>query len=276
MNGRFISSQSNGSTRSPMINLKKVPQSALKGPVTEINVDHVTFSYPDDDRLILKNVSLKIKQGEKIALLGPSGAGKSTLLKLLLGDQTPTKGTVTINGTPINELQQKRAQLFGVLDQQPYLFNTTVMNNVRLGNLQATDEQVKTAIEAVELKPLIDSLPDGYETEVQESGTRFSGGERQRLSLARILLQDAPIIILDEPTVSLDPITERHLLDTVFKVLHDKTIIWVTHHLAGVDHVDQVRFLENGVFDLQGTPQALYRDEPRFRKLYALDAGRND
>ncbi|GAT18087.1 thiol reductant ABC exporter subunit CydC [Secundilactobacillus silagei] len=255
---------------------KKVPQSALKGPVTEINVDHVTFSYPDDDRLILKNVSLKIKQGEKIALLGPSGAGKSTLLKLLLGDQTPTKGTVTINGTPINELQQKRAQLFGVLDQQPYLFNTTVMNNVRLGNLQATDEQVKTAIEAVELKPLIDSLPDGYETEVQESGTRFSGGERQRLSLARILLQDAPIIILDEPTVSLDPITERHLLDTVFKVLHDKTIIWVTHHLAGVDHVDQVRFLENGVFDLQGTPQALYRDEPRFRKLYALDAGRND
>ena len=150
------------------------------------------------------------------------------------------------------------------------------MNNVRLGNLQATDEQVKAAIEAVELKPLIDSLPAGYETEVQESGTRFSGGERQRLSLARILLQDAPIIILDEPTVSLDPITERHLLDTVFKVLHDKTIIWVTHHLAGVDHVDQVRFLENGVFDLQGTPQDLYRDEPRFRKLYALDAGRND
>lgn len=107
------------------------------------------------------------------------------------------------------------------------------MNNVRLGNLNATDAEVKQAIEAVALKPLIESLPNGYDTEVQEAGARFSGGERQRLSLARILLQDAPVIILDEPTVSLDPITERQLLDTLFEVLHDKTIIWVTHHLAG-------------------------------------------
>lgn len=252
---------------------KATKQAKLTESVSEIDVDHVTFNYPDDDKVILKDVSLHIKRGEKIALLGPSGTGKSTLLKLLLGDQTPTAGAVTINGTPVSELQQQRSQLFGVLDQQPYLFDTSVMNNIRLGNLKATDEQVKAAVEAVELKPLIESLPDGYDTEVQESGTRFSGGERQRLSLARILLQDAPIIILDEPTVSLDPITERQLLDTVFKVLHDKTIIWVTHHLAGIDHVDQVRFLEDGVFDMQGTPQALYRDEPRFRKLYALDAG---
>ncbi|MCH5462523.1 thiol reductant ABC exporter subunit CydC [Lactobacillus sp. LC28-10] len=255
---------------------KETAQSALTAPVSEINVDHVTFSYPGDDKVILKDLSLNIKRGEKIALLGPSGTGKSTLLKLLLGDQTPTVGSVTINGTPVSELQKQRAQIFGVLDQQPYLFDTSVMNNIRLGNLDATDDQVKAAVEAVELKPLIESLPDGYDTEVQESGTRFSGGERQRLSLARILLQDAPVIVLDEPTVSLDPITERQLLDTVFKVLHDKTIIWVTHHLAGIDHVDQVRFLEDGVFDMQGTPQALYRDEPRFRKLYALDAGENN
>ncbi|MTV81950.1 thiol reductant ABC exporter subunit CydC [Secundilactobacillus folii] len=249
-------------------------QETLTVPVKTIDVNHVTFSYPGDDRVILKDVSLSIKRGEKIALLGPSGTGKSTLLKLLLGDETATNGSVTINGTPITHLQDQRAQLFGVLDQQPYLFDTTVMNNIRLGNLNATDEQVKAAIEAVELKPLIESLPDGYDTEVQESGSRFSGGERQRLSLARILLQDAPIIILDEPTVSLDPITERHLLDTVFNVLKDKTIIWVTHHLAGIDHVDQVRFLEDGAFDMQGTPKDLYHDEPRFRKLYELDAGK--
>lgn len=87
-------------------------------------------------------------------------------------------------------------------------------------------------------------------------------------------MQDAPIIVLDEPTVSLDPITERELLDTVFKVLHDKTIIWVTHHLAGINHVDQVRFLEDGGFDMQGTPRALYQEEPRFRKLYELDEGK--
>ncbi len=173
----------------------------------------------------------------------------------------------------MSRLQTQRASLFGVLDQQPYLFDTTVMNNVRLGNLQATDEDVKSAIAAVGLEPLITSLPQGYDTLVQEAGNRFSGGERQRLSLARILLQDAPIIILDEPTVSLDPITEKHLLDTVFTVLADKTIIWVTHHLAGIKHVDQVRFLEKGQFDMQGTPVELYRTEARFRRLYELDQG---
>ena len=173
----------------------------------------------------------------------------------------------------IDQLQAQRAQLFGVLDQQPYLFNTTVMNNVRLGNLQATDDDVRAAVKAVELDELISRLPDGYNTQVQEAGSRFSGGERQRLSLARILLQDAPIIILDEPTVSLDPITEQHLLDTVFKVLHDKTIIWVTHHLAGINHVDQVRFIEHGQFDMQGSPQDLYQNNARFRALYDLDRG---
>lgn len=251
-------------------------QKALTEPVADIKVDDVTFKYAGSDKVVLNSLSLDIKAGEKIALLGPSGTGKSTLLKLLLGDETPTNGTVTINGVSIDQLQGQRAQLFGVLDQQPYLFDTSVMNNIRLGNLDATDKQVKAAIEAVELKPLIESLPDGYDTEVQESGTRFSGGERQRLSLARILLQDAPIIVLDEPTVSLDPITERDLLNTVFEVLKDKTIIWVTHHLAGIEHVDQVRFLENGQFDMKGTPKELYRGEARFRKLYELDRGQSE
>jgi len=223
---------------------------------------------------VIDDLSLTLHPGEKLALLGPSGTGKSTLLKLVLGDETPTSGQITLNGEPISRLQDQRAQLFGVLDQQPYLFNTTVMNNVRLGNLNASDEEVMAAVKAVELDDLITRLPAGYQTQVQEAGSRFSGGERQRLSLARILLQDAPIIILDEPTVSLDPITEQHLLDTVFDVLHDKTIIWVTHHLAGINHVDQVRFIEDGHFDMQGTPAELYRDNPRFQSLYNLDRGR--
>lgn len=239
----------------------------------DLTLDHVAFTYPGAQRQVINDLSLTLKPGEKLALLGPSGTGKSTLLKLILGDETPTTGQVTLNGVPVERLQQQRAQLFGVLDQQPYLFNTTVMNNVRLGNLKATDEDVQRVVKAVELDDLIAHLPDGYNTQVQEAGSRFSGGERQRLSLARILLQDAPIIILDEPTVSLDPITEQHLLDTVFDVLHDKTIIWVTHHLTGIQHVDQVRFIENGQFDMQGTPQDLYQTNARFRALYDLDRG---
>lgn len=243
------------------------------GPLTDLTLDHVRFTYSGAKREVLSDLSLTLHPGEKLALLGPSGTGKSTLLKLILGDEQPNSGRVTLNGVSIDQLQAQRAQLFGVLDQQPYLFNTTVMNNVRLGNLQATDDDVRAAVKAVELDELISRLPDGYNTQVQEAGSRFSGGERQRLSLARILLQDAPIIILDEPTVSLDPITEQHLLDTVFKVLHDKTIIWVTHHLAGINHVDQVRFIEHGQFDMQGSPQDLYQNNARFRALYDLDRG---
>lgn len=248
-------------------------QTTIETPAT-LRVDHLNFTYAGAQRQVISDLSLTVKPGEKLALLGPSGTGKSTLLKLILGDEQPTSGQVTLNDVPVARLQDQRAQLFGVLDQQPYLFNTTVMNNVRLGNLKATDEDVRRVIKAVELDDLIGSLPDGYNTQVQEAGSRFSGGERQRLSLARILLQDAPIIILDEPTVSLDPITEQHLLDTVFDVLHDKTIIWVTHHLAGIQHVNQVRFIENGQFDMQGTPQDLYRTNARFRALYDLDRGR--
>lgn len=250
-----------------------VDQQTLTAPVTQLRVDHVQYTYPGATTPVLRDVSLTVNRGEKLALLGPSGTGKSTLLKLLVGDAAPTQGTVTLNDVAMSHLQTQRASLFGVLDQQPYLFDTTVMNNVRLGNLQATDDEVKAVIAAVGLEPLIKSLPQGYDTLVQEAGNRFSGGERQRLSLARILLQDAPIIVLDEPTVSLDPITEKHLLDTVFSVLADKTIIWVTHHLAGINHVDQVRFLEHGQFDMQGTPAELYRTEARFRRLYQLDQG---
>ena len=250
----------------------KAEQTTIKMPAT-LKVDHLGFTYPGAQRQVIKDLSLTVKPGEKLALLGPSGTGKSTLLKLVLGDEQPTNGRVTLNDVPVAQLQDQRAQLFGVLDQQPYLFNTTVMNNVRLGNLNATDQQVKAAIKAVELDEMIGNLPDGYNTQVQEAGSRFSGGERQRLSLARILLQDAPIIILDEPTVSLDPITEQHLLDTVFDVLQDKTIIWVTHHLAGIQHVNQVRFIEDGTFDMSGTPQELYRNNARFRALYDMDRG---
>ncbi|CAM3136714.1 thiol reductant ABC exporter subunit CydC [Lactiplantibacillus plajomi] len=249
-------------------------QTVLTEPFQMLQVADLDFAYPGGHRQIFNHLDLTLKAGEKVALLGPSGTGKSTLLKLILGDLQPTSGDVQLNDVPISRLQNQRAQLFGVLDQQPYLFNTTIMNNVRMGNEDASDDQVKAALKAVELEPLIQGLPDGYDTIVEEGGARFSGGERQRLALARILLQDAPIIILDEPTVSLDPITESHLLATVFRVLQDKTILWVTHHLAGVENVDQVRFLEDGAFDMAGTPDELYQTAPRFKRLYDLDRGR--
>lgn len=239
----------------------------------EITFADVSFHYPNQERDVLNQITLPIKRKQTYALLGPSGAGKSTMLQLLLGDLQPTQGQIKVDGYNLNTLTDYRHDLFGVLDQQPYLFNTSIMNNVRLGNLNATDDQVKAAIAAVGLTDLVEKLPEGYDTVMTEGGQRFSGGERQRFALARILLQDAPIIILDEPTVSLDPITENEVLTTIFTLLADKTIIWVTHHLTGINFADQVYFLDAGQFTMSGTPQDLYAHNQHFKQLLDLDTG---
>ncbi|WP_317943741.1 thiol reductant ABC exporter subunit CydC [Carnobacterium maltaromaticum] len=239
----------------------------------ELLIDDVCFSYEQDQKQILENVTLHIPKGKKIAILGKSGAGKSTLGKLIRGDLKPQQGRVLLNNVSTYQLQDTVANWIGVINQNPYLFNTTVLNNVRLGNINATDEEVIAALYQVGLGEMLAALPDGFHTIVEEAGGRFSGGERQRLALARILLQDAPIVLLDEPTVGLDPITEQVLLDVLFNVLSDKTIIWITHHLQGVDQMDQVVFIESGKIEIEGTPKELLANNKRYQTLYHLDRG---
>ncbi|WP_338231076.1 thiol reductant ABC exporter subunit CydC [Companilactobacillus muriivasis] len=238
-----------------------------------ISVDNITFEYDSNSPILIKNFSQQIKKGEKLALLGPSGIGKTTILQLILGDLSPQQGQIRINNLDISQIQEKRESIFSVLNQKPFLFNTTLMNNVRLGNEHKSDAEVKKAIERVGLKPLVESLPDKYNTIVGENGSRFSGGEQERIALARILLQDAPIVLLDEPTVGLDPITENDLLETFFDVLKDKTIIWVTHHLQGITHVDHVVFMNSDAIEMEGSPEELYQTNKHFKELYQMDQG---
>lgn len=252
---------------------EKAVSQLTKEPFKELTINNVEFAYEKGHKLILNELSLAVAKGQKIAILGKSGAGKSTLGKLIRGDLKPQKGSVVLNDTPVYELGDAVSQWIGVINQSPYLFNTTVLNNVRLGNIQATDEEVIAALYQVGLGEMIANLPDGFQTIVEEAGGRFSGGERQRLALARILLQDSPIILLDEPTVGLDPITEQVLLDTLFTVLKDKTIIWITHHLQGVDQMDEVIFIEEGKIEIQGTPSQLLKENSRYQSLYHLDRG---
>ncbi|MFT8756273.1 thiol reductant ABC exporter subunit CydC [Leuconostoc pseudomesenteroides] len=236
---------------------------------TTVKFDKVTFAY--DDKTIIDHLDLTIPTGEKIALLGRSGAGKTTILKLLAGDINPNQGEVTIGGQPVSQLQPKMSELVAVLDQQAYLFDSTILNNVRMGNIHASDEAVAAAIKQAGLQPLIDALPEGYHTQMREAGARFSGGEQQRFALARILLQAAPVVVLDEPTVSLDPKTEHDVLTQIFSVLQDRTIIWVTHHLTGIENVDKVYFLEAGKFVLSGKPSLLRDESERFKQLLLMD-----
>ena len=247
-----------------------IPQ--IKAPY-QIDIDNVSFRYSPDTKQILQHLNLQIKPGEKLAILGRSGTGKSTLASLIRGDLQPTEGQITINGEPTAKFGDQIANYIGVVHQSPYLFNTTVLNNIRLGNEEATEEDVWNVLKRVGLEEKIRQLPDGLNTKIGESGLIFSGGERHRLSLARILLKDVPIVILDEPTVGLDPLTEQQVIDTFMNELAGKTLIWITHHLQGIDAMDRVIFLENGKITMSGTPQELWENNPHYRKLKKADQG---
>lgn len=238
-----------------------------------IRVDDISFQYSEDTPELINNFSQVIEPHTKLAIIGPSGSGKTTILQLLMGDLKPVKNQITINDVDVLQLQNQRTQIFSVLNQSPFLFNTSVMNNIALGNENASDDEIKEAIARVDMKETIEKLPDQYDTLVEESGQRFSGGEKQRLALARILLQDTPIVILDEPTIGLDPITENTLMNTIFDVLKDKTVIWVTHHLHSINHADQVLFLSDTKIQMQGSPKELYKKNKHFQELYKMDQG---
>ncbi|WP_338451307.1 thiol reductant ABC exporter subunit CydC [Niallia oryzisoli] len=245
-------------------------------PISEsahVDIKNLNYRYEHEHEDALQGITLSIPHGDKIAILGKSGAGKSTLIQLLLGAITPSAGTIAINKHEPKYYGENIFEMISVLNQKPYLFATSVKNNIRLGNQMATDEEIETVIKQVKLDEYIHSLPNGLDTQMEETGQRFSGGERQRIALARILLKNTPIVILDEPTVGLDPQTERYLLATIFSALKDKTVIWVTHHLIGIEKMNQIFFIDKGTITMHGSHEELLKINERYRKLYLLDRG---
>lgn len=237
----------------------------------DIRADHVYFKYEQNERWALQDVSLNIPQGKKVALIGRSGAGKSTLIHLIYGALRPGKGKIELNGHAPNEFGYNISNYIAVLNQSPHLFDTSIANNIRLGNERAAEQEIIHAAKQVKLDQYIESLPNGYRTRMQEAGQIFSGGERQRIALARILLRKAPVVILDEPTVGLDPLTEKNLLAMIFETLKERTLIWITHHLVGAEKMDEVIFLEDGKVEMQGSHDFLLKHNMRYRHLYQLD-----
>ncbi|EUJ36034.1 thiol reductant ABC exporter subunit CydC [Brochothrix campestris] len=234
-------------------------------------VENVNFTYPNSTEQIIADLNLSFGPGTKTAIIGRSGTGKSTLLQLLQGALEPTSGLVSYGDTAVSQWGVNIAEVMGVLNQKAYLFDTTLANNLRMGNQQATDAELTAVVQQVGLTSLVERLPAGFKTQMREAGERFSGGERQRIALARILLQKTPVVVLDEPTVGLDPITEQQLLATMFETLQDKTVIWVTHHLIGVEQMDKVLFLEKGKVEMSGTHVELLASNVRYQRLYQLD-----
>ncbi|MQW39388.1 thiol reductant ABC exporter subunit CydC [Lactococcus hircilactis] len=237
----------------------------------ELTIAQMSFGF-EENQPLLKEINLKIHKGENIVILGRSGVGKSTLASLIRGDLIPTSGTIKF-GEVEPHLASNVEKKIGVINQSPYLFNATVRSNLALANLEATDEQIWETLALVGLKNRIEHLPQGLDEWINEAGSQFSGGERQRLALARILLSDASLIILDEPTVSLDPITENQVLSLFFDRLKGKTVLFITHHLLGIKRMDRVIFLQEGRVKMDGTPEQLLNENEDFKRLYQLDQG---
>ncbi|MBS5451165.1 MAG: thiol reductant ABC exporter subunit CydC [Coriobacteriia bacterium] len=251
----------------------QVAYSADRLSVPELRIEHVSFAYPGAPCPVLRDLSLRVRPGEKLAILGRSGSGKSTLASLIRGDLVPDEGRVLLGGAPTCEMGDGVARLIGVIQQRTYLFNTTLLDNLRIGNPLASEAQAWKALDRVGLRAMAEALPQGLATVVDEAGLRFSGGERHRIALARVLLQDTPIVLLDEPTVGLDPLTENELLRTLFDALDGRTVVMVTHHLQGVSLMDRVVFIEDGTLELDGTPAELAATSERYQRLLAFDRG---
>lgn len=250
---------------------EKVANIELKDPL-DLCLNGLSYSY-DADRLVISDLSFTIPYGQKVAILGKSGSGKTTLVRLMHGDLEPSQGSIELGGVTLLDLRTRIWDYIGLISQDSYVFAMSIMDNLRIGKIDVTVEEAWQALDAVGLKTHVESLPEGLETIASEAGLNFSGGQRQRLVLARVLLQDPPIVILDEPMVGLDPLTEQRILDAVLASFAHKTLIMITHHLQGIDRFDRVVFLEEGTLVMDGTPTILANESERYRMLLAFDRG---
>ncbi len=238
---------------------------------TKFEVENVSFRYKEQGPLILDDISFSVGVGQRIAIVGPSGAGKSTLLHLFLRFWDYEQGSIRLGGRELKEYnpQQLRA-VFGVVSQQTHLFNASIRDNILLARPDASEEELSLAIDHAELRSFIESLPQGYDTMVGQNGYALSGGERQRIAIARVLLKNASVLILDEPTVGLDALTEQLIMGTIKKIMVDRTTIMITHRLTDLQSMDNIIVLESGRIVEQGTQAELLKNEQLFYQLWHL------
>lgn len=223
----------------------------------DIVFDHVGFAYESGEE-VLADVTFTVKQGCVTALIGPSGGGKTTVSRLAARFWDCNKGSITVGGMNVSEIDSEHLlSLYSIVFQDVTLFNNTVMENIRIGKKDATDEEVMAAAKLANCTDFIEKLPDKWNTLIGENGSELSGGERQRISIARAFLKDAPIILMDEATASLDVDNESVIQESISKLIRNKTVLIIAHRMRTVDGVDQIVVLKDGVVAEQGTPQEL-------------------
>ncbi len=234
----------------------------------DIEFKNVSFCY-DEDQQILHNINFTIHTGETFALVGSSGAGKSTLITLLPRLYDVSSGGITIDGIDIRNMTQKSLrENIGMVTQDTYLFNASILENLRYANKNASFEEIVEACKRANIHDFIDSLPEKYDTLVGNRGLRLSGGEKQRISIARVILKDPPIIILDEATSSLDSISENHIQKAIQPLLKNRTALVVAHRLSTIISSDEIAVIENGTIASMGTHENLIKASDTYRKFF--------
>ncbi len=254
-----------------------VPLPREKAAPYEITLDHVSFRYPGAGQDTLKNISLTLHPGEKVAVVGRNGAGKTTLVKLLCGFLNPTQGRVLLNGQDIRQYNRRDYYLlFSAVFQQFSLLAATVAENVAQSVEKVDRERVRRCIAEAGLTEKIESLPEKYDThlnrQVYEDAPELSGGEMQSLMLARALYKDAPVILLDEPTAALDPIAENEIYQKYSELTAGRSSVYISHRLASTRFCDRILLIENGVIAETGTHDGLMKQGGSYAKLYEIQS----
>ncbi|HIF9211887.1 heme ABC transporter ATP-binding protein/permease CydC [Photobacterium damselae] len=231
-----------------------------------ITIENISYTYYGSEQPVLKQVNLSLKQGEKLAILGRTGCGKSTLLQLLTRNWDPQQGQISLDGIPLPQWQEGALRsAMTVVSQRVDVFNGSLRENLLLAKPQASDAECVQALEQVGLTTLLDG--QGLDTWLGEGGRQISGGERRRLGIARALLHDAPILLMDEPTEGLDRKTEQQILELLLEHAKDKTVIFITHRLIGLDEMDQICLMDEGRIIEHGKHQQLLAQKGRYAEL---------
>ena len=240
----------------------------LKEVKGDVEFENVQFSY-DENKITLDNVNFKVKAGQSVALVGHSGGGKSTIMSMILRFYDPNLGSIKLDGHNISDLTLKSLRSsMSVVNQEVMLFDDTILENIRYGKVDATEEQILRASKMAEADEFIQELPEKYNSKVGQNGIRLSGGQRQRIAIARAILYDAPILLLDEATSSLDPISEKLIKDALNSLMKNRTSIIIAHRLSTIIHCDKIVVIANGRVVEEGSHKELLEKNGAYSNLY--------
>lgn len=250
--------------------IQEVPDAPRVTDFQHLKFENVSFAYTPE-KPVLKQINFEIKAGETIALVGESGGGKSTLVDLIPRFMDPQEGRITLNGLDLKGLSLDSVwDLFSIVTQETMLFDGSIRENIRLGKLDATDDEIERALQAANLKEFVDSLPNGLETSVGTRGVMLSGGQKQRIAIARAFLKNAPVVILDEATSALDNESEAAVQEAISNIMADKTVIVIAHRLSTIRFADRILVISDGSIAESGTHQELLEKEGIYSRLYHL------